>query len=349
MEQPQNPESSPHSGQIERFDHYMERVLYGPDGFYSSGRGIAGRGSGAGGAPDRSRSGLGGDFITSPEVGALFGRVIANALDAWWDELGQPSTFRVTDAGTGPGTLLTSLRHAALSGAAPRCSAVWELIGVDRASGVDLPDDLSNSVVIANELLDNLVFRILECQVGGWAEVSVESGSERLVSVADPALLLDSALASVIALTDARVGQRVPVLSAAATWVSDVLGRGAERLLIFDYGMATTSELAARGGWLRTYRQHQRGDDPLLEAGEWDITTDLAVDQLPTPALVTTQAEWLTRWGIGELVEEGRQYWQAHAAEPDVAAIRMRSRVGEAEALADPAGLGSWLALEYRR
>ncbi len=320
----------------ERFDHYMERVLYGPEGFYTSGRGIAGRGSGSDG----------GDFITSPEVGALFGRVIVNALDSWWDELGQPSVFRIIDAGTGPGTLLTSLAYAAKNNEV-RCASVWELIGVDRASGIGLPDDMSNSVVIANELLDNLVFRIIEHQADGWAEVLVDNGSEHLVAAESTS---DSELSSAIALAaDVDVGQRVPILSAAATWVNDVIARGAERLLVFDYGMATTTGLVERGGWLRTYRDHNRGDDPLLAPGEWDITTDLAVDQLPTPTRLTTQAEWLTQWGIEALVEEGREYWRAHASAPDVTAMRMRSRIGEAEALTDPVGLGGWLALEYHR
>ena len=56
-----------------------------------------------------------------------------------------------------------------------------------------------------------------------------------------------------------------------------------------------------------------------------------------------TQADFLRRWGIDELVEEGRVHWAAHADRPDLTAMRMRSRVSEAEALLDPAGLGSWL------
>jgi len=49
------------------------------------------------------------------------------------------------------------------------------------------------------------------------------------------------------------------------------------------------------------------------------------------------------------LVEEGRQYWIANAAKPDLKAVKMRSRVAEAEALCDPAGLGSFKVLEWRR
>jgi hypothetical protein len=43
------------------------------------------------------------------------------------------------------------------------------------------------------------------------------------------------------------------------------------------------------------------------------------------------------------LVEEGRRYWADHANAPDIAAIKMRSRVTEAPALVDPDGLGSWM------
>ena len=47
-------------------------------GFYASGRAAGRRG----------------DFITSPEVGPLFGAVVARALDAWWAELGSPRSVR---------------------------------------------------------------------------------------------------------------------------------------------------------------------------------------------------------------------------------------------------------------
>lgn len=302
-----------------RFDEYMEHCLYGPDGFYSSGRGIAGKRAG--------------DFITSPEVGPLFGGVLARAINAWWNEAGQPNNFNVVDAGTGPGTLLKALAHAA-----PECAKAWTLLGADRANGVELPTDLTNSVVIANELLDNLVFRIVERQAAGWAEVFVQTSgdtpSEVLRPCDDPGY-------------DLAPGERMPLLEAAQTWIEDILERGARNVLIFDYGMLGTAELAGRGGWLRMYRQHERGDDPYRDPGAWDITTDIAVDQLRTPTAIQTQADWLREWGIEDMVEEGRRYWTEHAAAPDLAAMRMRSRINEAAALLDPAGLGSWLVLSY--
>jgi hypothetical protein len=79
-----------------------------------------------------------------------------------------------------------------------------------------------------------------------------------------------------------------------------------------------------------------------------DITSEVAVDQLPPPDAISTQVEWLQRHGIDRLVEEGKQHWAARASRPDLAAIKMRSRVGEAEALLDLAGLGAFTVLEWR-
>lgn len=319
---------------MERFDTYMERCLYGPDGFYTT-HGVAGRGRG--------------DFITSPEVGPLFGAVLANALDAWWESAGRPDPWTVYDVGCGPNTLLKAIRKARPAGERP-----WRLIGVDRArpdvpqtgaassdsaTGVverrsELPEDLTGAVVLGNELLDNLPFRIIERGTDGrWREVFVEGGEEQLMP------------------TDARLdmaaGARAPLLSEATRWCRSVIARRPSHVCLFDYGAATTAELAKRGGWLRTYRKHQRGGDPLAEPGRWDITVDVAVDQLPAGAFVDTQAGFLRRWGIDTLVHEGREHWRANAARPDLQAIAMRSRISEAEALTDPDGLGSWLVIQY--
>ncbi len=54
-------------------------------------------------------------------------------------------------------------------------------------------------------------------------------------------------------------------------------------------------------------------------------------------------------WGIDELVAEGRQRWEAESARPSLAALTGRSRIGEAEALLDPSGLGSFTVIEWIR
>jgi len=116
-----------------------------------------------------------------------------------------------------------------------------------------------------------------------------------------------------------------------------------------DYA-APVEELAARGqdGWLRTYRGQRRGSSPLDLPGSQDITADVPLEWLRRAAAAaglsivteTTQAEWLRSLGVDELVEEARATWHGRAA-TDLAALTARSRVHEADALLDPAGLGA--------
>ena len=86
-------------------------------------------------------------------------------------------------------------------------------------------------------------------------------------------------------------------------------------LVVVDYA-ATGAELVERGeaGWLRTYREHDRGVAPLAAPGEQDITIDVPHEYLVHAAaragfqleLDITQAEWLRGLGIDDLVAEAR-------------------------------------------
>lgn len=323
----------------ERFDAYVERCLYHPtEGFYARGRGAG-----------RRR-----DFITSPEVGPLYATVLGRAVDTWWDALGRPDEFTVYDAGSGPGTLAAGLaRHRGPAAAALRVVAVDPAPAGPAPRGVvrtaELPDELGVAVVIANELLDNLPFRVVRRETDGWAELHVATVDGRPEPVWTPgAPGTPHPLAAFgVPPDDLPLRRPVPLLAAARAWVADTIERGAAVVLVVDYGAATTAELGERGGWLRTYRDHQRGDDPFVAPGSCDVTTDLAVDQLPPPTGSATQAEALRRWGIDGLVAEGRRVWAERAARPDLEAMLMRSRVTEAGALLDPAGLGGWLVVEW--
>ena len=146
---------------------------------------------------------------------------------------------------------------------------------------------------------------------------------------------------------DAPAGTRLPLQDEAASWVRDALERlEAGRLLIIDYGVATTAELIGRD-WLRTYRGHDRGSDPFETPGSCDITTDVAFDQLPAATSLRTQAQFLADLGIDELVAEGKALWNERAHLGDLAAIKARSRIVEAEGLTDPHSLGAFLVAEW--
>lgn len=186
------------------FDAYLDLALYGEDGGFYSSVGEAGTGQAGAGT---------GHFLTSPELGPLFGAVVARALDGWWDELGTPDPFVVVEAAAGAG----SLARAVLS-AQPRCLAALRYLLVERSErlrerqamvvalepastvlgpvapsdedGTDgarvlpgggprvaslsqLPAGPFTGVLLANELADNLTFSLLERGPVGWLEVRV--------------------------------------------------------------------------------------------------------------------------------------------------------------------------------
>ncbi len=302
-----------------RVEAYVERALYGPDGFYETG-GRAGR--------------RGASFLTSPEVGPLFGAVVAGALDRWWTAAGRPGEWVVVDAGAGPGMLSRTILAAE-----PACAASLRLVCVERSAAqrglhpesVTSTDRLPEAadVIIANELLDNLPFGLAERTADGWMPVDVaDDGSTR----------------------PDTGGPRIPVASAATAWVLDARRRirPGGRLVCLDYA-DRTAVMAQRPwtDWVRAFAGHERIDDPFAEPGSRDITLVVPHDQLPPPDRTATQADWLRTHGVDDLVAEGRSYWDAHAAAPDVAALTMRSRISEAEVLLDPAGLGGFWVGEW--
>jgi SAM-dependent MidA family methyltransferase len=327
-----------------RFDQFMETALYGPHGFYA----------GAG------RAGRRGDFLTSPEVGPLFGAVLAGWIEAEYERLGRPDEFEVVEVGAGPGTLARSViahwRSIGSGGHPYTAVEVGPSQRADHPAEVTSIADLGEragrpivGVVIANELLDNLPFRLLVFD-GTWRESFVVAREDDPSSVAEvlrPLVDVPRWLPAT-----GPHGARVPWQQSAAAWVDATVGSiGSGRLLAIDYVTARTAELSVMPwrAWLRTYRDHRRGDHYLTAIGQQDITGQVALDQLPVPDVVRTQAQFLQRWGLDDLVEEGRQAWSAAASAPTVAAMKMRSRVREAEALIDPDGLGGYLALEWQR
>ena len=367
------------------FAEFQDAALYDPEtGFFTTGGG-AGR--------------VGGDFVTSPEVGSLFGTLVARYLDGAWRRLGEPDPFVVVEAGAGRGKLAADVLSAV-----PACAPALRYVLVERAAILrteqrrllriepadealgpvlrsadpdeddelapgtgpivasidELPGIAFEGVVVANELLDNLPVRIVERSDGRWVEVRVGLAGDDLVEVlidADPGLAAEADV--VAAAAPLEVGGRLPVPTAIADWLATVAGvlRRGEVLLV-DYA-GDGAGLAARGQrqWLRTYRRHDRGGDPLVAPGSQDITCDVPLEYLRSTAIragfvvaeESSQAAWLTDLGVEALVEEGRAVWRERAHLGDLAAIAGRSRVGEAAALLDPDGLGAHQVITLER
>ena len=279
---------------------------------------------------------------------------MAEALDGWWEEMGRPDPFVVVEAGAGTGMLARTVllakpactkalryvlveRSAALRVEHGRSLELTppsfglgpsrlDADGIERPSQVgvgpvvvslgELPSLDRPVVVLANELLDNLAFRILQRGERRWQEVRVGIDGEevRLTEVLVPAE--DDQVRAVGALApDAPPGARIPVQDEAGRWLRRALhlATPAGRVVCFDYA-ASTAELAARPveEWLRTYAGHDRGGPVLDRLGQQDITTDVCVDQLALvrqPSTQTWQADWLRADGIDELVKDGRGDW----------------------------------------
>ncbi len=372
------------------FSTVMREALYGPEGFYTTG----------GGAGRRR------DFVTSPEVGSLFGAVMANALDEWWVACGSPDPFIVAECGAGPGTLAVSILNATpvcapalrylMIDSSPAMRDIarsrklplvesWEVLAGFSETSVDDDEPIegfndrvpaprqgplvaslsalpisSVHVVFANELLDNIPFDIARRTADGWAEVRVGLESP----AAEMGLGLEAELSEyLIPATDeiteflrlfgvsVPVGSELPVAREAAQWVREAVASlvVGGRVVCVDYG-ASTAELALRPerGWLRTYRGQTTAGDPLRSLGSTDITTDVPFDQLPV-AVICTQSEFLRAHGIQALVEKAKAYWEEHGTSGDLAALKAKSWLSEANTLTELNGLGAFLVLEWKR
>jgi len=259
----------------------VDLALYHPEhGFYSSG----------------GQAGRRGDFITSPEVGPLFGHLEQRA------------------------------KHP---------EAVLSLD--------ELPPDLIAEgivgVVIANELLDNLAFPPMQHVDGSPASAWVAMDGDALKQVFVHSFRpyrSETVYKSWVDQAEA---------SGFVSWVlGSLLGRG--RLIVIDYARLRGDEVE-----VRTFAEHGVAGDPLSQLGTKDITVDVDLEQLQAvvgaAGRIITQAEWLTLHGIDELVEEGRRIWHESAGVGDLAALKARSRVREAEALVEPTGLGGFLVAEW--
>ena len=331
------------------FAEFVDAALYDEQhGFYARAAG-AGRGR---------------DFLTSPEVGPLFGAVFARALDTWWQELDRPDPYVVIEAGAGRGALAKAVLDAA-----PACAAALRYVLVERSAQLrslqgellplelpafvlgpvvtsDDPDDERShatgtgplvtslaelpaqpvtGVVFANELLDNLAFLLLERTADGWSEVRVGEEKGALAEVAVPASAELSAEADRLA-ADAPAGGRIPVQLEAREWLRAALAVvEMGRVVIVDYA-DTTASLSRRPwkNWLRTYRGHLPGGHPLDGPGSQDITCEVALDQLG-------------RVGVAEATMTQAEFLRAHGLDGLVAEARAtwqeRAAIGDLEAL----------------
>ena len=280
------------------FERFMELALYAPGlGYYSAGS---------------VKLGPGGDFVTAPEMSALFGRCVARQC---------AQVLRVTggsilELGAGSGAMAAViLPELAALGVLPERYAILEvsadLADRQRERLVRLPPALKERVrwlqqlperpltgmILANEVADALPCRRLRASENGLMELGVSLAADTAAG-AQPRFRESSALSTPAAFQEQLVPADVVLASAwaeicgalpdplprgyssevclrAAPWIASLgecLGRGA--LLICDYGLPRRHYYHPQrvDGTLRCHFKQHAHDDPFINVGVQDIT-----------------------------------------------------------------------------
>ncbi|MCL7715041.1 class I SAM-dependent methyltransferase [Stenotrophomonas mori] len=319
------------------FSRFMELALYAPGwGYYSAGA---------------RKFGSGGDFLTAPEMGALFAQATANALAPALRALGPQA--RMLELGGGSGAFAEAvLKRLAVLEALPARYAILEPSADlrerqrERLQGALAPElgarvewldgpfqDAWEGVLFANEVIDALPTPRFLVEGGEVYEETVElDGEARFVRGVQPAdLLLHGAVRHVERDLQRPFadGYRSEVLPQLPYWIQAVAGglrRGA--LLFADYGYARSEfyQDDRRDGTLRAFYRHHVHNDVLRWPGLQDITASVDFTALAEAgtgagfdlAGYSHQAGFLLGNGIAALLEDAAE----GADEPE----RMRLR-----------------------
>jgi SAM-dependent MidA family methyltransferase len=292
---------------------FMELALYDPDaGYY---------------ARAARRSGRAGDFFTSVDVGAVFGRLIERQLAEMAGVLATSHLgtrrFDLVEAGAGDGRLAADVLRAARQrhpdfyerialhlveqspGARAGQSAMLGEVGERLVhSSAELPAAFEG-VLLANELLDALPVHQVVMREGGLREVYVEARDDRLVTCEGAPSTPD--LAAYLERLGARLrpGWRAEINLRAVAWVQ-AAARRLQRgfVILIDYGHEARDLYSATHarGTLTSLARHvmqdadRPGDSPpwLRRPGRQDVTSHVDFTSVRTAA----EREGLTTLGF---------------------------------------------------
>lgn len=335
------------------FSRYMEICLYDPAaGYYTR---------------NAEQFGKAGDFYTSSDVHAVFGRLLSRKFDEMWRALGAPAGIELLELGPGRGLfardvldwsrkkfpdffaalhytlqesspalrekLAQNLRHQIEAGKA--ALGPLEYSQITRSS--DHPITPSPLIVFANEFFDALPVEILSSQ--GKLHLALEDGHLREVWLPPTPAELEFLDRYGV---HPEAGERieVPLLAQhSMTSIARSITRGF--LIVIDYGYTRAQQLAGHHrGTLMAYRQHSASPNPYQAPGEQDITAHVNFTALAAAASdagmrlqpLCTQSQFL--------MEIGEKNQFADAFE-DCTLPQERAKVAlQLKHLVTPAGMG---------
>ncbi|WP_375428059.1 class I SAM-dependent methyltransferase [uncultured Sphingomonas sp.] len=246
----------------------------------------------------RDPLGVGGDFITAPEISQMFGELIGLWCADLWDRADRPDIHWV-ELGPGRGTLAAdALRSMSKAGLTPsvhlvETSPILRTMQADRildAVWHDSVDTLPTDrplLVVANEFFDALPIRQLVKRGDDWHERFVAAQDTLFLPIAGkpvpaaiiPEHLRDAAPGSIIETCPAAVG----IVRALAARIAAQGGT----LLVIDYGY----DGPAIGDTLQAVRGHAPAN-PFEHPGDRDLTAHVDFATLAAAA----QGEGVAAW-----------------------------------------------------
>ena len=290
------------------FSRYMGLCLYDPElGYYSR---------------HATQFGKAGDFYTSSDVHAVFGRLLARQFEEMWRVLGSPEDITLRELGPGRGLFAqdvldwsakkfpdfyNALRYV-LDEQSPSLRRRIEAtlsrhLESGKAALLSGNDGSAPQIVFANEFFDALPVEVISSQ----GSLRVDALRGRLIEVwtqSSPEELEFLDRYSV----HPQAGERIEVPLQAQTYMSAgaaSVQRGF--VVVVDYGYTREEQLAGRHrGTLKAIRQHSVSANPYEAPGEQDITADVNFTALAAVVAqqgmlaqkLITQSQFLL--GIGE-------------------------------------------------
>ena len=264
------------------FERYMALCLYHPEhGYYTQG-------------PDRT--GIAGDYFTSPDLHPIFARLVARQAVEMWDLLGRPAPFSWVEMGAGRGLFAQdflawvksaqpdfalALDYVAVEPGPRQRSRISERLAKEGLAGaVRWIENLERLAPItgcffSNELVDAFPVAVVTRTGGHLKEIYVATQGDELCEKFGP--VHDPAIAAAVAryANQLEEGCRVEVSLAATQWmrsVAEKLRRGF--VITVDYGdLAKYLYIQERPqGTLLAYRNHWPSQDVLSAPGQFDLT-----------------------------------------------------------------------------
>ena len=327
------------------FSRYMELCLYHPQfGYYSRHAGQFGKA---------------GDFYTSSDVHAVFGRLLARQFEEMWRALGSPETITVKELGPGRGlfaqdvldwserkfpNFFGAVRYVLVEQSPKLRERIANTLkghfesGKAAFAGASRGEpEHSPAIIFANEFFDAIPVEVVSSR--GTLRIGAEKGrflESWTPSSADELEFLDRY--SIHPESQERVEVPLQSQTILRNAVADLeLGFA----IVIDYGYAREEQLAGRHrGTLKAIRQHSVSANPYEAPGEQDITADVNFTALAAAAekqgmqvqKLITQSQFLM--GIGE----GNQFADAFE---ECRLPQERAKVAlQLKHLVTPAGMG---------